>query len=153
MAGLYFQVTSGEVALVANTPKTVLQIKAPTNQRVKVKSIRIMGKQPAGGTDTPTKVRLTQSSANFGTSTGAATIGKRNPVDPETIQTSAGYNFTAEPTTPTDSGDWWEVQPQSGAGESYYPGDEIIIPGGHALNIECTNPGTPTMTVTCICEE
>jgi hypothetical protein len=152
MAGVQFSVNSGEVALAASTAKSLLQIKAAANQRVKVRALKIMGKQPAGGTDAVCKVRLTRSTANFGTFTGA-TANKSNPSNGETIQTTCGSNASVEPTSPTDGGIWWEVQPQSGVIEFYPPGLEIEVPGGQSVQFEATSTGTPTLTVTATCEE
>lgn len=152
MAGVLANATSGEVALVAATPKTVLQIKAAANQRVLLKALRITGKAAAGGTDTPVKVRLTRSTANFGTGT-AVTPNKNDPTDDETLQTTVAKDFSVEPTTPTDAGVWWEVQPQSGVIEFLPPGMEIKIPGGQALNVEMTSTGTPTLAVSALYEE
>lgn len=152
MAGVLLHVNSGEVALVAATAKTVLQIKAATNQRVLVKALRFFGKQAAGGTDAVVKVRLTRSTANFGT-LSAATPGKNDPSDAETVQTTCGSNASAEPTTPADSGLWYELQPQAGVIEFLPPGMEIKIPGGNALNIEMTSSGTPTVMVEATFEE
>jgi hypothetical protein len=146
MAGVLAHVNSGEFALVGATPKTGLQIKAAAQQRAIVSSIRLMGKQPAGGTDTPVKVRLTRSTANFGTGS-VCTPGKNDPSDSETLQTTVAGNFTVEPTTPTDGGLWWEVQPQAGVIELLMPGQEIKVPGGQALNIELTSAATPTVLV------
>jgi hypothetical protein len=152
MAGLICSVNSGEVSLAAATAKTVLQIKAPANQRVLIKALRILGKQDAGGTDKPLKVRATRSTANFGTGS-AATPGKRNPSNGETVQTAAAGNFTVEPTTPSDSGQWWEVQPQSGLEEFFGPGDEIEIPGGQSWQLEMTSNATPVVLATVDFEE
>lgn len=155
MAGLLFNVNSGEIALVASTAKTCLQIKAPANQRVLVRALRLMGKQAAGGVDLPVKVRVTRSTANFGTATGAATVGKNNPSDSETIQTTTGQNFTVEPTAPADAGIAWEIQPESGVIEFLPAGMFIVIPGGAAVNFECTSGSlmTPTMNLCATCEE
>jgi hypothetical protein len=152
MAGVLCHVNSGEVSLVANTAKSVLQLKAPTNQRVLIKAIRILGKQPAGGTDTPVKVRLTRSTSSFGTFS-AATPAKNDPNDGETIQTTCGSNASAEPTSPSDGGLWWEVQPQSGIIEPFAPGQEIKIPGGQSVQFECTSPGTPSLMIEATFEE
>lgn len=146
MAGVLCHVNSGEVALVAATAKSVLQVKAAANQRVIVRGIRIMGKQPAGGTDAVVKIRLTRNAANFGTGS-VATPAKNDPTDSETLQTTANSNFTVEPTTPTDGGLWWEVQPQSGVIESLAPGMEIKIPGGQSIQFEATSAGTPTLMI------
>lgn len=145
MAGVRFNVNSGEVTLAAATAKTVLQIKAATNQRVLIRKVRLEGKQPAGGTDTVIKVRMTRSTASFGTGT-AATLAKGNPVDSETLQTTAAANFTVEPTS-TDSQLWWELQPQSSIIEFYPEREPIIVPGGQSVNFEATSPaGTPVVT-------
>lgn len=152
MSAVLWHVNSGECSLVANTAKSILQIKAPTNQRVIIRTLRIMGKQPAGGTDTPMKVRLTRSTANFGTFT-SATPSKNDPNDGETIQTTCGANASVEPTSPTDGGLWWEVQPQNGVIEPLPLGQEIKIPGGQSVQFEVTSPGTPTLMIEATCEE
>ena len=152
MAGVLCHVNSGEVALVASTAKSVLQIKAAANQRVLVKALRLFGKQAAGGTDAVVKVRMTRSSASFGTFT-SATPAKNDPSDSETLQTTAGSNATVEPTTPTDGGLWWEIQPQTGVIEFLPPGMEIKIPGGQSVQFECTSTGTPTLMLEASYEE
>lgn len=153
MAGVGFTVNSGEVVLVAATAKTVLQVKAAANQRTLIKGIKLLGKQPAGGTDTPCKVRMTRSTANFGTAGTTPTAGKLNPSNGETIQTAFGAGFSVEPTAPTDSGLWWEVQPQAGVIEALPPGSVIEVPGGQSVNFEFTSPGAPTVLVTVTGEE
>lgn len=152
MAGLIWTANSGEVTLSAATAKTVLQVKAPSNQRVTLKTLSILGKQSAGGTDAVCKVRITRSTANFGTGT-AATPGKTDTAWAETIQSTVAGNFTVEPTSPTDTGLWYEVQPQSGLIVPFPPGQEPRIPGGAALNVEITSSGTPTLLVTVTAEE
>lgn len=144
MAGQLCYANSGEVALVASTAKTILQVKAATNQRVVITKMRFFGKSAAGGTDAVVKIRMTRSTASFGTGT-AATVGKENPSNPETIQTGVNTNFTVEPTSPTDGQIWWELQPQSGIIEFYPPKGEFKIPGGNSINFEATSTGTPTL--------
>lgn len=152
MAAVLLWGNSGEVVLVANTAKSILQIKAAANQRVKVLQIFLFGKQPAGGTDTPVKVRLTRNSASFGTFT-AVTFAKNDPSDAETIQTTGGSNASVEPTTPTDAGKWYELPPQTGFIELVTPGQELKIPGGQSIQVECTSTGTPTVLATFLIEE
>jgi hypothetical protein len=152
MAGVLFSVNSGEVSLVASTPKSALQVKAAANQRVLIRGLKILGKSAAGGTDPVVKVRMTRSTANFGTFS-AATPNKLNPSNGETLQTTCGANATVEPTAPTDGGLWWEVQPQSGLIEFYPPGQEIQVPGGQSVQFEATSTGTPTLLITATCEE
>ncbi len=152
MAGVLAHVNSGEVVLVAATARTALQLKAPTNQRVLIKGLKLMGKQAAGGTDTPVKIRLTRSTANFG-SGAAATASKNDPNDGETLQATCFAGLTTEPTTPTDGGLWWEVQPQSGVIVFLPPGMEIKVPGGQSANFEVTSVATPTVMVCVSYEE
>lgn len=152
MGGMKCWANSGEVVLVAATAKSVLQLKAATNQRCVITSIRVLGKMPAGGTDTPIKIRFTRNSANFGTFTGG-TAGKMNPSDGETIQTTIGQNASVEPTTPTDSALWWEVQPQAGVEEFLPLTEQIEIPGGQSGQFECTSIATPTFVMTVGFEE
>lgn len=152
MAGVGFNANSGEVVMVNGVAKTVLQVRARANQRAVIKALRILGKQPAGGTDTPGRLRLTFSSANFGTGSGG-TIARTDPSQPETVQTAVAANFTVEPTTPTDSSLAWEIQPQGGVIEFLPPGMEIPIPGGYAANFELTIAGTPTVQVCASGEE
>lgn len=150
MAGLDLHVTSGEVACAASAAvKTVLQIKAPTNQRLVVIGFKVMGKSAAGGTDPGVKLRLTRSTSNFGTGS-SATPAKLNPSNGETVQSTAFGNFTIEPTSPSDCGVTYEVNPQSGVIE-YYPFDKPWpVPGGQSLQIEATavSGQTPTLAYT-----
>lgn len=152
MAGVLAHARSAEAALVAATAKTMLQIKAATNQRAVIKALRLFGKQAAGGTDTVVLIRMTRSTANFGTGT-TLTPNKNNPSNGETLQTTCSGNFTSEPTSPTDGGLAWEVQPQSGIIEFLPPGMDIEVPGGQAVNFECTSAGTPTMMLGASFEE
>jgi hypothetical protein len=152
MAGLMLLGNSGEVTLVASTAKSLLQIKAPANQRVVVHSIRMTGQQAAGGTDTPLKLRMTRSTANFGTFS-PVTPGKQNPSDGETVQSTWGSNASVEPTSPTDSGLWWNWQPQAGIIEFLPPGMKIEIPGGQSVQFEATSGATPIVLLTIGAEE
>jgi hypothetical protein len=99
----------------------------------------------------PHKV-LVRAGHNVGTFS-AATPAKNDPNDGETIQTTCGANASVEPTSPTDGGLWWEVQPQSGIIEPFAPGQEIKIPGGQSVQFECTSPGTPNILIEATFEE
>lgn len=147
MAGLQFNSTSDEVALVAATAKTVWQGKAPANQRLIIRAVKFLGVMPAGGVDVPVKIRLTRNSANFGTGSAAAT-GKHNPSNPETLQGTYSKNFTVEPTTPADGGLQWDVNPQSGIIESLPLDQWIEIPGGQSAQFEITAPATSKIVIT-----
>lgn len=128
-----------DIILVANpgeissgtSAKTVLQIVAPTNQRLKIKSWGIFCKG-ISATDAPLRVRLLRQTT-AGTMS-ALTLVKRG-IATETIQSSAQHTATAEPT----AGDILairEVHPQGGYYEILSPGDEIKVPGGGRVGIE-----------------
>ena len=150
MAGVRAVVNSGEITMGASATRTVLSIVAATNQRVLVRSIRLLGKQPAGGTDTPIKIRCTR--AGTGGTTSALTPAKVDPSDSETLQTTA-KTYTAEPSAVTDAGFLWEVQPQAAIEEFLPIGEEIKIPGGTQLNWEATTTSGATLAITVGYEE
>lgn len=150
MAGIRFHINSGEVALINGT-KTVLGIIAPANQRIIIKSLRITGKQAAGGTDAPILLKF-QRSSNTGTGTTATPV-KFDPTDDEILQSTGKGNFTIEPTGAVDSGLWWEVQLQGGVEEFLPPGQELIIPGGQMGYFTGVATTTPTILITATCEE
>lgn len=151
MAGLNMNVPSGNVALVAATAKTVLQIKAATNVRLKIKTIRFFGKGIVV-TDQPIYWRLTRSSANFGTGT-SATPGKTNTSNGETIQCTAFSNFTVEPTSPTHGGIEGDFHPQNGYAEQYQFDVPFEVAGGNAVNFELTAAQAQTVNIAVLFEE
>jgi len=135
MAGLICIAQTQEVSLLGATPKTVIQISAPANQRLKVKRWGIFF-DGVNGSAEPVQVRLLRQ-------TTAGTMSTMTPVKQvagnETVQTTAQYNATAEPTA-GDVIDVAEVHPQSGY-EVIIPFDmPIEIPGGERIGIECTAP-------------
>jgi len=153
MAAQGVTVNSTEAALVANTAKTMLQIKAATNVRVVLKDLILTDKSAAGGTGATSKVRLTRSTANFGTAGSSPAGTKTNPSNGETINTAFGANFSVEPTSPTDTGLWFELPSGGSINLIDLPENYCQIPGGQSLNIELTNTGTPTVMVSARIEE
>lgn len=149
MAGIIGHIPSNEVSLTAATLKTVLQIVAAANHRVKVLGIELFFKGTST-TDTPVKVRvLRQTTA--GTMTAATVVANDNSID-ETLQTTGQHTATAEPTA-GDVLKMWEVHPQSGL-ICYFPiGEEIIVKGGGRLGIECTAAQGQTAAANFIFEE
>lgn len=142
MAGILARVPSGEVSLTAATAKTVLQLVAATNHRSKVNGVHIAGKGIVV-TDGPIKVRiLRQTTAG---EMSVATPVKNDSSDDETLQTTAQKNATAEPTA-GDVLEEFEVHPQTQY-RCFYPfGQEIVVPGGTRIGIECTAPQNQTVT-------
>jgi hypothetical protein len=95
MAALLLVANSGSQALAAATAETVLQLVAPTNQRLRIQgfSITVAGTSPVDLT-----VRVVRQTT-AGTSGTAVTPIKLEPGAAETIQTTAATNFSAEPTS------------------------------------------------------
>jgi hypothetical protein len=150
MAALKARANSGSVALVAATAKTVLQLVAPTNQRV---AITFVGIYLDGATSTavPVQVRILRQTT-AGTSTNAPPVDVEKELT-ETIQTTAGANFSAEPT----AGDVlanFTVPAYQGMYESVPPPDQqLVIQGGGRLGFECTAPAGVNVRITVQFEE
>lgn len=145
MAALEAIVNSGNVALLANTAKTVLQLTAPANHRIRVKgfSVTLAGTAPI---DLTVRV-VRQTTAGTGTT---ATPVKLDPGADETLQTSVTGNFTVEPTADAVL----QFKRLQGSYEKMLPmGQEWIVPGNGRLGIECTATSAATVAVECSFEE
>jgi hypothetical protein len=126
MAGIIaYAANTTAVALSAATEKTAIQLTAATNTRVKVLGISLAF-DGASTTAVPVRWKLITTST-AGTST-ALTVIKRVSSDPETIQTTAGENFSAEGTNGNIVAEGL-VHPQQGAIIFYPFGQEKIIIG------------------------
>ncbi len=135
MSGIVFTLSTGEVALVAATVKTVLQAVAPTNQRQKILGwgVYFDGTSPAGE---PVIVEMVRQST-AGTMTALSAV-KVSPGS-ETVQSTAQHTATVEPTL-TDVIFRKEVHPQSGYEMTFPLGQEIPNVGGGRIGIRCTAP-------------
>lgn len=135
MAGIYLSAETNEIALTAATAKTVLQIVAPSNHRLKLTRWGVFfdGATPSAE---PVVVELIRQ-------TTAGTMTTLTPVVEvpitETIQSTAYHTATGEPT----AGDVLrrrEVHPQAGYEYIFPLGQELHIPGGGRLGIRITSP-------------
>lgn len=148
MAGILFSAQAPE--MTTGTSKiTLLQIVAPTNQRIKVKEISVSFKDTVN-TDAPINVAvLRQTTAG---TMSALTLQKLNESDAETLQSTAQYLATSEPTGTSEVlGE--EVHPQGGYTWQAPFGGEIIVEGGHRLGIAVTAGTSTTAKARMICEE
>ena len=149
MAGVFFTMNTGEVALVATTAKTILEITAASNHRVLLHEISVMFKC-VSVTSEPVTIQLTR----FAT-TGTGTAGTSQKVDPdysETLQATWKYNDSVEPATQTVLRTWY-IHPQSGM---IYPlpFDRLIpIPGADLVGIRCTADDVVTVGAFVLAEE
>lgn len=148
MADNPFIAQTAEVALTAATAKTVVQVSAPSNQRVKLLGWGLFFDGTSSSAE-PVQVRLLRQ-------TTAGTMSSLTPAKlnthSETLQSSASHTATAEPTA-GDVLDVAEVHPQGGFEKIYPEGKEPRIAGGGRIGIECTAPAGVNVRAKLICEE
>lgn len=151
MAGVRFTATTGVVSLAAAT-KTLLQIKAPTNQRVFINEWEVSF-QGVDASQPPVLIQLVRQS-DAGTGSSSVTLVKVNASDDVTLQSTAIKTPTAEPTT-SDIIDEKFISP-NGGGFTWGPGNigVLIAKGGERLGVRLVNAGTSVnCIVTAKCEE
>jgi len=137
MAGQRLKIsTASDVALSAATPLTVLRVKAPTHIRLKILgwSISFAGVDP---TDEPVEVKLVRQTTD-GTFTSVTPV-KLEPTAAETIQSTAGENASAEPTT-TEVLDVQKIHPQRSYSWTAPFGRELLVAGGGRVGLLVTAP-------------
>lgn len=135
MADIFGVAKTAEVALAAATAKTIVQLVAPTNHRVKLLRWGVSF-DGTNATAEPVTVRLLRQTT-AGTMTSLTPVQVR-PVA-ETIQATAQHTATVEPTA-GDVLDIQDVHPQTGYDYTFTPGQEIVLAGGGRIGIECTAP-------------
>lgn len=140
---------TAEVALAASTAKTVIQLTAPTNTRLKLLSYKVSfdGVSP---TAEPAQVRLLRQ-------TTAGTMSSLNPVKQDsgisdTLRSTGQHTATVEPTA-GDVLDNIECHPQSGYEKLYPYGQEIKIPGTTRLGVEVTCPSVVNVRAVFVFDE
>lgn len=149
MAAFQGSAATAEIALAAATAKTVLQLVAATNHRVKVLGFGIYF-DGVSTTAEPVQVRILRQTT-AGTMTALTTF-KRDDSIADTLLTTAQHTATAEPTA-GDLIEAREVHPQQGW-EVWYPqGSELIVGGGDRVGIEATAPATVNCRAQFIFEE
>lgn len=127
---------TSEVALTAATAKTVVQIVAPANHRVKITRFGIAF-DGVSATAEPVQWELVRQS-DAGTTSALTPVPMDDSLS-ETLLTTARHTATVEPTTGAiiDSG---ECHPQSGYEIIFPDGREPICGGGDRVGIRLTAP-------------
>lgn len=149
MAAFQGSAVTAEIALAAATAKTVLQLVAAANHRVKVLGFHIAF-DGVSTTAEPVQIRIVRQTT-AGTMT-ALTPVKRDDSIADTLLTTAQHTATVEPTI-GDILEGRECHPQQGW-EVWYPqGAEIIIGGGDRLGWEVTAPAVVNCRASAIFEE
>lgn len=135
MSGVPVVANTGDIAFSTST-KTLAQLIAASNHRVKVERVRISFKGTSGA-EAPVLVQLAvQTTAG---TMSSLTLAKRNASDDETLQTTAQHTATVEPTTTTVLASQL-VHPQGNYDFVFPPGRELFIPGGTRLGVLVNTP-------------
>mgnify|MGYP001586203434 CR=1 FL=1 len=143
MSGLRWTITTTEIACPANSPKTILQIITPSSHH------RALGLGWGIYFDStsvqaqPAQIRLLRQTS-VGTMTGISLV-KDDAGMPETIQSSAAFNATSEPTAGSVL-QRKEVHPQAGYEFLWPIGRELPMRGGEQIGIEVTAVDTVNAT-------
>lgn len=134
MAGLNLVGNPGAVALSAGVAKTVLMVKAPANQRLRLFEWAV-GYDGIVTTNTPVTVELVRYTAD-GTMS-ALTPRKEDSGLAETPQSVWTHTATAEPTVDHVM-DSITVHPQTAHVNPFAYAREWMVPGGTRFGIRCT---------------
>lgn len=144
MAGIYFVTQQAAIALTAATAKSVMEVIAAANTRVRVSRIEVTVYGAASGTANA-KVEVNRVS-NDGTWT-SATVTKRNETDSETLQTTSKHTATVEPTTSTVLDVGYCSSIQGTATFLYTENNPMYVKGGSYLGVRVTSPATASCTI------
>ena len=149
MAATNIILQTAEVALVAATAKTVAQITAATNVRVRVRG---WGCSFDGVSTTQEPVQCVLAfESTAGTGTSQAPVATDSDAV-QTIQTAGAVNFTAEPTLGNVI-DSQECHPQTGFVIWWPPGHEPIIGAADRIGITLTAPAAVNVRAKIYAEE
>lgn len=141
--------TSVDVALVAATAKTVVQLVAATNVRVAIQTITVSFDGTSNTAEPVTVIVRRQTTA--GTATARAPLKKDDDI--ATALSSTGQeNFTAEPTD-SDILLTYLVHPQAGVQYPLPLPGELIIGSGDRIGVKMTAPAGVNTSVTVEAEE
>lgn len=141
MSAIVANAKTAKIALTAATLKTILQITAPANQRVKILGWGLFFDEEIG--DATPAIPLLVSVGRQTGGTGSANTPIKMSPGTETLQAAAKDNFSvAATTTIMDSK---IVNAQTGYEIFYAPGQEILLAGGELFGIDIT-PGANIST-------
>ena len=128
-------VTPSEVALVADTAKTVLMLTAPANQRVVIQRMGVFFDGTKSNNE-PILIQLYRM-------TDAGTLTSGSPADYQdlgiTFNTTMGYNATVEPSQ-GELVDTFNIHPQQGIEIILPLMQELIVAGGGRIAMVITAP-------------
>lgn len=147
MARLNCAFTTPAAASIANGASAhVLQLVAPSNQRLCVQSISLFG-DSSSPTLAGVDFRIYRHTA-AGTASSAGTPAAVNGGQ-ETPRAVCNYAFSVAPTNASAPIEYGKFNPQSGYLVIYPLGQEIIVPGGAAIGVYVTNNSGASVNVMC----
>jgi hypothetical protein len=153
MAALQGSFRSGSTSLTGGTAQTVIQIVAPTNQRLKVLSWRIAF-NGTNSANTPATVQIERQTGGTFTNTAVAPVKVNDPTGTgETLQASAKTAVTVEPTVGDILDEFFEPVFGGFIGWQYTPGQELLVPGGTLLGFKLNAAQSVNAEVTVYYEE
>lgn len=136
--------TEGEIAIVAATPKTLLQLVAPAQQKGDLRAISV-GFDGISPTAEAVNIELLRQTT-AGTMSSATLV--KDSATAETIQFTGQKNATAEPTA-GDIVARYTHHPQAGSFVEKFDKREFEIGGGTRLGLRVTSPtGSAAMNAT-----
>jgi hypothetical protein len=142
MAALQGYVDLPSTSLATATQKTVVQITAPTNQRVKVLAYGFYFDGTVNSA-VPVQIQIGRISTTTSTTYTSATP---SPVEPECTETFQGtyqiQNSSVTEPTYTKIMKTFTVHPQLGYEYLAPLGQEDIVPGGGIMGINCNAPAS-----------
>lgn len=138
------------ISLASSSTKTLLQLAAPTNQRIAIGAIYV-GFDGTTATDSPAEIQmLLQTDA--GTGGVSTTEFQMDGTTAPTIQTTAlhGPWATTEPAASTVFASWY-VHPTSTYERLYIPNDDELVVGANTrIGVRAITPSTAWSTVNCV---
>ena len=138
MSGLIVTATTTKIAITSSSTFRLLQVAAPSNQRVKVLRWGVFFDEETGDATpaTPLVVNAGKQTASTGSSTLTAL---RIPPGSETLQSTCLHTLTTSTLLTVDSS---IVNPQTGFEIIYPMGQEVVLAGGEKFGIEVTSGAT-----------
>lgn len=141
MAGIIANIITAKAAVTASTRKTLAQVTAPTNQRVKILGWSVFFDEEIGDASPAIPVLVSVGRQTGGT--GSVNTPVKTIPGAETLQATAKDTFTvAATTTIMDSK---VINAQTGYEILFTPGQEIVMGGGEIFGIDVT-PGATIST-------
>jgi hypothetical protein len=151
MAGLIAEVKTASISLAAATKKTVLQITAPSTNRLRLRGWSVYFNGTAAAAVPVTVELIRQSDA--GTSGDSVTPQKKDDSISDSVQFTVLEDIDG--TQPTEDGTLKRVfvHPQFGYEFNAPFGHEDIIGQGDRIGIACTAPAAVSVVAWCEVEE